>query len=112
MNKVTFLKLLNLVSNIENYLDKLENLGIITESPIINEFYSFIDSVIIDSYGLEGLQWVQWWIYEKSKNPELKAYETDENGERIEIIKTVDELYEYLEIKNNVNLNRNERKTT
>lgn len=101
MNKVTFLKLLNLVSDIENYLEKLGQLGItITESPIIDEMYSSINAVIMDAYGLEGLKWVEWWIYEKSKNPELKAYEIDENGKQTEIIRNIDELYEYLEIKN------------
>lgn len=101
MSRVTFLKLLNLVSNIENYLEKLGQLGIIiTENPTIDEMYNFIDSVVMDSYGLEGLKWVQWWIYEKSKNPELKAYEINDEGEQIEIIRTTDELYEYLELKN------------
>lgn len=101
MNKVTFLKLLNLVSNIENYIEKLGQLGIIiTENPITDEIYSSIDAVIMDAYGLEGLKWVEWWVYEKSKNPELKAYEINEDGEQIEIIRTVDELYNYLEIKN------------
>ena len=101
MNKVTFLKLLNLVSDIENYLEKLEQLGItITENPLTDEIYSSINAVIMDAYGLDGLKWVEWWIYEKSKNPELKAYEIDEDGEQIEIIRTVDELYDYLEIKN------------
>lgn len=101
MNKVTFLKLLNLVSDIENYLEKLEQLGItITENPLTDEVYSSINAVIMDAYGLDGLKWVEWWIYEKSKNPELKAYEIDEDGEQIEIIRTVDELYDYLEIKN------------
>lgn len=100
MNKVTFLKLLNLVSDIENYLEKLEQLGItITENPLTDEIYSSINAVIMDAYGLDGLKWVEWWIYEKSKNPELKAYEIDEDGEQIEIIRTVDELYDYLEIK-------------
>lgn len=101
MNKVTFLKLLNLVSDIENYLEKLGQLGItIIENPLTDEVYSSINAVIMDAYGLDGLKWVEWWIYEKSKNPELKAYEIDEDGEQIEIIRTVDELYDYLEIKN------------
>lgn len=101
MNKVTFLKLLNLVSDIENYLEKLGQLGItITENPITDKIYSSINAVIMDAYGLEGLKWIEWWIYEKSKNPELKAYEINDDGEQIEIIRTIDELYDYLEIKN------------
>lgn len=101
MIKTTFLKLLNLVSDMENYLEKLGQLGInATENPITDATYNFIDTIIMDTYGLEGLKWIEWWVYEKSKNPELKAYEINEDGEQVEIIKTVDELYEYLEIKN------------
>ena len=79
MKKVTFLKLLNLISNVGKDTEKLEELGIdVCESTLVNE-------------------WVQWWVYEKSRNPELKAYETNEHGEDVEIIRSVDELYDYLE---------------
>lgn len=98
MKKVTFLKLLNLISNVGKDAEKLEELGIdICESTLVNGMCELFDAVIEDAYGPNGLEWVQWWVYEKSRNLELKAYETNENGEDIEIIRTVDELYDYLE---------------
>ena len=57
---------------------------------------NIINDVIKDIYGTEGLDWVEWWTYEKSNNPELKAFVTNENGEDIEI-RTIDDLYNYLE---------------
>lgn len=98
MKKVTFLKLLNLISNVGKDTEKLEELGIdVCESTLVNDMCELFDAVMEDAYGQEGLEWVQWWVYEKSRNPELKAYETNEHGEDVEIIRSVDELYDYLE---------------
>lgn len=98
MNRTTFLELLSLVEDVNKFIDKLEELGIdICENPLVSSVYKLFDTIISDSYGQEGLEWVQWWVYEKSNNPELKAYETDEQGNEVEIIRNVDELYNYLE---------------
>lgn len=98
MKKVTFLKLLNLISNVGKDTEKLEELGIdISESTLVNGMCELFDAVMEDAYGKEGLEWTQWWVYERSRNPELKAFETNEQGEDVEIIRTTDELYDYLE---------------
>lgn len=98
MKKVTFLKLLSLISNVGKDTEKLEELGIdVCESTLVNGMCELFDTVMEDAYGQGGLEWVQWWVYEKSRNPELKAFETDEHGNDVEIIHNVDELYEYLE---------------
>lgn len=98
MKKVTFLKLLDLISNVGKDTEKLEELGIdVCESTLVNGMCELFDAVMEDAYGQEGLEWIQWWVYEKSRNPELKAFETDEHGNEVEIIRSADELYEYLE---------------
>ena len=90
MKKVTFLKLLNLISNVGKDTEKLEELGIdISESTLVNGMCELFDTVMEDAYGQGGLEWVQWWVYEKSRNPELKAFETDEYGNDVEIIHNV-----------------------
>lgn len=98
MKKITFLKLLDLISNVGKDTEKLEELGIdVCESTLVNGMCELFDSVMEDTYGQQGLEWVQWWVYEKSRNPDLQAFETDEDGVQTEIIRSVDELYEYLE---------------
>jgi hypothetical protein len=53
----------------------------------------------------EGLDWFEWFMYEKGAiedgvgDVEMKAYHTV-NGEKTEIIKTLEELYEYLVLNN------------
>jgi hypothetical protein len=53
----------------------------------------------------EGVDWFEWFMYEKGAiddgvgNPDMKAYHTV-NGEETEIVKTLEELYEYLVLNN------------
>lgn len=94
MKKTNFVKLLDVISGIDGDLTALENLGIdLTESIIVNRVYEIFDLIIEDNYGKEGLEWFLWFVYEKQINPELTAH--DENGN--EILRNVEELYEYLE---------------
>ena len=54
------------------------------------------DILLHSIYTEEGMDWFDWFLYEKLPQPntnDIKAW--DENG--IEILKTVEELYEYLE---------------
>lgn len=102
MNKITFLKLLDLITNVNKDAETLENLGIdISECSLIVGMCEMFDTIIEEEYGQEGLDWVQWWIYEKASNPDLKSFETNEEGEQVEIVRNVDELYDYLEKKIN-----------
>lgn len=98
MKKETFIKLINLNSQLDELIDPLYEMGIdIINCPVLENIYNLIGSVAEDAYGKEGKEWIEWWIYEKSNNPELTAYEEDEDGNKKEINRTVDELYEYLE---------------
>jgi hypothetical protein len=98
MKKESFLKLLDLISTINKDAERLGKLGIdIYECTLMVGTSEMFDTIMEHVYGSEGLDWILWWVYEKSANNNLKAYETDANGNSIEIVKTVDELYEYLE---------------
>lgn len=98
MKRETFFKLLQSVRDTDTVMCKLDDLGIdVYESTFATTVSEVFDTVIGDVYGSEGLEWAQWWVYEKCVNPELKAYDTAEDGSSVEILKTQDELYEYLE---------------
>jgi len=44
------------------------------------ENYHVISSVLlIEYYGQEGAEWVEWYLYEKMNNPELTAHDADGN---------------------------------
>lgn len=97
MKKETFLKLVHTLTSVDESYESLFKLGIdIIDHPLLNEINNTIYDVIKDTYGEGGLDWVEWWTYEKLSNPELKAFVPNENGEDIEI-RTIDDLYNYLE---------------
>lgn len=44
------------------------------------ENYHVITSILlIEYYGQEGAEWVEWFLYEKLNNPELTAHDADGN---------------------------------
>lgn len=98
MKKETFLQLIDVVPKLDSVAEPLYKLGIdITECPIISMVRDLVGTIAEEFYGKDGRDWIEWWIYEKGSNPELTAYETDDEGNKTEIIRTVDELYNYLE---------------
>lgn len=104
MNKDIFIKLVNTITNIDKSYDSLFKLGInIIDYPLLNEINSLISDIIKEAYGDDGLDWIEWWAYEKSADSSIKAFEIDANGNQIEINKTIDELYSYLEENHSCN---------
>ena len=98
MKKDTFLKLINIIPSLDSIAEPLYSLGIdITECSIISAIGDLVGSIAEDQYGEDGKEWIEWWIYEKANNPDLNAYEEKEDGTEVEINKTVDDLYNYLE---------------
>ena len=68
-------------------------------------YSAIITNLVLEIYGEEGSDWFSWWIYENNFGAGgLEAY--DENNK--EILKTIEELWEFLEekrkIKNNLKL--------
>ncbi len=94
MKKETFLKLIHTITSVDKSQDSLFKLGIdVVDYPLFNEIIDVIYSIIKDVYGTEGLDWIEWWVYEKTNNPDLQAFTANENAE----IRTIDDLYNYLE---------------
>lgn len=68
-------------------------------------YSAIITNLILEIYGEEGSDWFSWWVYENNFGTgSLEAY--DENNKVI--LKTIEELWEFLEekrkIKNNVKI--------
>lgn len=92
MKKTNFLRLLDLMFNVDKDMVVLEKLGVdLQDCSFTKCLHEMFDLVIEETYNKEGLDLVLWFIYEKRAS--LRA--TDKDGN--EIIKTKDELYDYLE---------------
>lgn len=93
MTKTLFIKVINALSSIDSEITKLYGMGIdITESPIVIGAEDISIAFLSHVYDECGIGWIQWWLYEKADNPDLRA--CDEEGNDID---TIDKLYEYLE---------------
>ena len=93
MSKEELLKAFQLMDELNDTINNLSSLGIdVTESPLFNTAGCLFDMVIASNYTEEGQDWINWWYFEKSVDPGLKAY--DDNGN--EICRTFDELYEHV----------------
>ena len=60
------------------------------ESPLVTSGWSLINKLIESNFDEEGQDWINWWLYEKDGNPELKAW--DENDNEIPT-ETIDDLW-------------------
>ena len=109
MKKEVFNEIVNVSNEMSKYIDKLYDLKIdIINSPLFSYFNTIESICIKNEYGSEGYDWYTWFLCEKmmSKNPEkMRAW--DENGN--EILKDLDELYDFLEKKYNKNLDNIEK---
>lgn len=45
-----------------------------------DDYYkNVVHPLLIESFGKEGLDWIEWFIYEKGDNPDIKAWDKDNN---------------------------------
>lgn len=70
-----------------------------------DSYHKIITNLWSEILTKEGVEWLEWFLYEKdyiSGNPraDFKAFQTLDSGEQVEIVSTLQELYDYL-IKNN-----------
>lgn len=70
-----------------------------------DSYHKIITNLWSEILTKDGVEWLEWFLYEKdyiSGKPrvDFKAHTTLENGEKVEIIKDLQELYDYL-IENN-----------
>lgn len=94
----TFEKMYNLVKNHHKMVEDLyTSLKIdLQESPLNDTVFLLFKTVIIETYGKTGMDWVAWFMYEKEgyENPEeMKAWDKDGN----EICRNLLELWQMLE---------------
>lgn len=93
MTKEELLKVFSLMDELNKAIDDFAKLGLdFTETPFFNTGGCLFDMIIETNYTEEGQDWINWWYFEKSMDPGLKAY--DEEGK--EICNTFDELYEHI----------------
>jgi len=104
MEKEIFNKILSLKSEVDDYIEQAEDIlkiDIFDTKPVDN-FYLLFDLVFKNEYTIEGFDWICWFVFEKRGRKEMKAYDND-----VEILKNVEELYEYVEknykIKSKIN---------
>lgn len=92
MTKETFKGVLKSVASVKEYLENCKKVRLdLSETALDNEYWWMLDTIIENTYEDHGQDMFYWWIYEKSNNPDLKAYLDGE-----EIINNEDELYDYL----------------
>lgn len=84
-----------IISEIINFNEKVDNWeelvgpGIF-ETPMIQSGWKIIEFLILTNFNAEGQDWINWWLYEKSGDPELKAWDAEDNEIPTE---TIDDLW-------------------
>ena len=95
LTKSEFIKLLEEHDDQENRIDTLSSVGInIFDSPLIEYGNRMFERLIEAYFTEEGIDWIFWWLYEKDGNPDMKAW--DENNNEIPM-ETMEDLWNYVE---------------
>ncbi len=76
----------------DKFLDNLQNILKMTgeELPPVECFWETMDIIWKNEYTIEGIDWINWFMFEKSEG--LNAYN---NGEIF--LESIEELWEYVE---------------
>ena len=92
MTKELFTKMILEIQNFSNRVDQLcDVLGTnFFESPLAEVGWNLINILINSHFDEEGQDWINWWLYEKDGNPEMKAFDEDNNEIPTE---TIDDLW-------------------
>jgi hypothetical protein len=92
MTKELFTKMILEIQNFSNRVDQLCDVLCTDffESPLVDSGWNLINLLVESHFDEEGQDWVNWWLYEKDGNPELKAW--DENDNEIPT-ETIDDLW-------------------
>lgn len=91
MTKEGFIKLVENAQNYSKELDRWSDFGIdLFELPISELGWDFLNIVLPELFSDEGVDWIDWWLFEKSGFGGDQAY--DENGNVIPT-DTIDDLW-------------------
>lgn len=84
MTKEVFIKLMENAKNYDKELDKWSNFGInLFELPISDLGWKFLDISLKELFTVEGVDWINWWLFEKPGFGDIPNQAYDENGKRI-----------------------------
>lgn len=92
MTKELFTKMILEIQNFSNRVNQLCDVlrTAFFESPLVESGWNLINLLVESHFDEEGQDWVNWWLYEKDGNPEMKAFDEDNNEIPTE---TIDDLW-------------------
>lgn len=95
IGKEDFVQIIQEHNNQHERIDKLCDItGFnIWESDLIEYGNLMFDKVIEAYFTEEGVDWIFWWLYERDGNPDMKAY--NENDNEIPFA-TIEDLWNYV----------------
>lgn len=94
ISKEEFIKLLTEHNKQAERLDKLSDAGLqIWDSEVIEYGACLFDRLLNVLFTEEGVDWIDWWLYEKAGRPDMKAW--DEDKEEIPM-ETMEDLWRYI----------------
>lgn len=93
MTKEGFVKLIENAQNYDKELDRWNDFGIsLFELPISEIGWNFLNIILLELFTDEGVDWVNWWVFERLGFGEEPNQAFDENGNVIPT-DTVDDLW-------------------
>lgn len=95
MTKENFIKCINAILELEKWCDDLYALGLdITNSKYFN-YGVLADNLWLEAFGVEGLDWINWWLYERdiTRSTTEQCWDKNKNGIEID---TAEQLYDYI----------------
>lgn len=94
ITKELFEQIIELQQEADTFIDKLEDMGLnLYDTPIFNTYGYYLDMLLTAYFTMEGHDWVNWYLFEKAGNSEMKAYNEDESEIKLE---TLDDLWELI----------------
>ena len=79
MNLQTFTSLINEIISQNERIHNLYKQGVDLISFNDSYYKNVVHPLLIESFGKEGLEWIEWFIYERDGNPDIKAWDKDNN---------------------------------
>lgn len=93
MTKEGFIKLIENAKKYDKELDRWSDFGIdLFELPISELSWNFLNIVLPELFSDEGVDWINWWLFEKPGFGEEPNQAYDENGNVIPT-DTIDDLW-------------------